>query len=264
MEQISSFQNNKVKQIKKLRDKRGREQFGRYVIDDDRDLQRALAHGHQVDYAFYCPDFGGSALRDQIETVYEVPADIMRKVSYRQNPSSLVAVMVTPPALNAETLAPEKDDLLLVLVNLKKPGNIGALLRTADACGVRAVLLVDTALDLYNPNIIRASTGAVFLNNIYTLSADEVQRFLSWNKYQTFAALVDGDMPVYQADFDGRCAIIMGTEDIGLDETWRNAATHHIVIPMSGQVTDSLNVSVSGAIFLYEALRQRYIGAGKG
>ena len=173
--------------------------------------------------------------------------------------SALVAVMVSRPLLTLADLNPTRQPLILALVGLEKPGNIGALLRTADAVGVDAVLFVDQALDLFNPNIIRTSTGACFLNNIYaTNSADAIQ-FLHEHGYRVAATVVDGDTDLFQADFSGRVAFVMGTEDVGLSEDWVNASNQRLTIPMIGQVSDSLNVSVSGAVCLYEAFRQRRI-----
>jgi RNA methyltransferase, TrmH family len=171
--EITSLQNSRVKQIGHLRGKRVRLQTGRFVIDDMRDLQRALAAGFTVDYLLYCPQLADQAVVLPELTVFEVSSDVMQKVSYRENPSAIVAVMIAQPPKPLMDL-PAIAQPLLVLVDLKKPGNIGALLRTADATGVQAVILADTALDLYNPNIIRASTGACFGDALY--AADQIGR----------------------------------------------------------------------------------------
>jgi TrmH family RNA methyltransferase len=259
IKRITSFQNPRIKLIKTLRDKRGREREGRFVIDNERDLARALDCGYEVDFVLYTPQHQPVLPNLPAHALYEVTPDILEKASYRDNPSALVAVMVSRPLLRLADLNPTQQTLLLVLVGLEKPGNIGALLRTADAVGVDAILCVDQALDLFNPNIIRASTGASFLNNIYTANSADTIQFLHEQGYRIAATVVDGDTDLFNADFSGRVAFVMGTEDVGLSSDWVNASDQRLTIPMIGQVSDSLNVSVSGAICLYEAFRQRRI-----
>lgn len=258
-EKITSFQNPRIKLIKKLRDKKGREREGRFVIDDTRDLLRALACGYQVDYALYCPALLDAPLLPELmqTPLYEVPRELMENVNYRSNPAPYLAVMITPAPLGLEALRAAPIAPVLGLVNLEKPGNIGALLRTADATGFKTVLLIDTALDLYNPNLIRSSTGACFLNNVYAISSQEAIRFLTENAYQIVATHLMGDRNLFEVELSPRCAVIMGTEDVGLDARWVEQANLLVKIPMMGTLSDSLNVSVSGAIFMYEALRQR-------
>jgi RNA methyltransferase, TrmH family len=267
-ERITSFQNPKIKQFRKLRERGERDRQRRFVIDDSRDLVRALDCGYEIDYGLYCADLdqGGGDILDRIAdgSIYEVPRAIMEKASYRQNPSPVVVVMKQPPLpdLNAPVLriVSSNEVSILVLVDLCKPGNIGALLRTADAAGFTTILLVDTALDIYNPNVIRSSTGACFLGNIYTASTAEALHLLREGECSIIAAAVMGDCSLFDVDFRGKIAVVLGTEDRGLDDTWLSAADHLVRIPMSGRLSDSLNVSVSGAIFMYEALRQRQSG----
>lgn len=255
METITSPQNPRIKQIHKLRDKRGRERAQRFVIDETRDLARALRQGYQIDYALYCPEL---AVGDELallagQVVFEVPQTLMIKASYRQNPAPLLAVMKARPLHDISSLT---DELVLALVDLRKPGNIGALLRTADAAGFRAVVLVDTALDRYNPNIIRSSTGACFLDNIYSATTAQAIEYFRTNHYAIIAAAVDGDRSLFDADFRQKSVVVLGTEDQGLDDIWLQKADQCVQIPMAGHLSDSLNVSVSGAVFMYEALRQ--------
>ncbi len=256
-QRITSFQNPKIKLIKKLRDKRHRERENRFVVDSERDLARALDCGYQVDYVLHVPGKATWPFALSPQVLYEVTPDILEKAAYRENPSTLVAVMVSKPALVLNQLQSAQNALILVLVGLQKPGNIGALLRTADAVGVGAVILADSTLDLYNPNIIRASTGACFVDNVYASDSLTAITFLQANGYRITATLVDGDTDLFKADFTGRVALVMGTEDVGLDAKWSSVADMRLTIPMIGQMTDSLNVSVSGAVCLYEALRQR-------
>ncbi len=263
-EKITSFQNPRAKQIKRLRERKGREREGRFVIDDLRDFERAADCGFELDYAFICPELAASPqeLR-QIETMiaahqrFEVSRELMENVSYRANPGALVAVMIVRslPSLmdSAVTIVPP----VLGLVGLEKPGNIGALLRTADAAGFKTVFLIDISLDLYNPNVIRSSTGAVFLPNIYALTEAQADRFFRQGHYQVVAAHLDGDQSLFSARFAERCAVLLGTEDVGLSQSWVDRCDVLLKIPMMGALSDSLNVSVSGAVIMYEVLRQQ-------
>lgn len=189
---------------------------------------------------------------------YQVTADLMEKASYRENPGGLVTVMRQKPLRTFSTLPENPPALILALVNLTKPGNIGALLRTADATGVDLICLIDSALDIYNPNIIRASTGTVFLNNLVVASTAEAIQHFQTHHFQIVAAHLSGTQSLYDTDFISRPTVmVFGTEDQGLDDIWVKNCDALVRIPMIGKIADSLNVSVSGAVFLYEALRQR-------
>ncbi len=257
-ETITSFQNQRVKLAQKLHDKPAREREKLFVIDDARDLNQALEFDFEIEYMLYCPSQADEDDEDLAESIdapiYDVASDILAKASYRQNPGGLVAVMRQKAQRTGLPVLTERT--LLVLVDLRKPGNIGALLRTADAAGMGAVLLVDTALDLYNPNIIRSSTGACFLDTIYTVSSTTALSALTANGYQCLAGHLQGATNLYDVDLQRKSALVLGTEDIGLNELWSTSCDVRVRIPMMGHVTDSLNVSVSGAILMYEALRQ--------
>ncbi len=258
-ERITSFQNARVKQIKRLRERKARDREDRFVIDDGRDLERALDCGYTVDYAFYCRELGPEPLLDRLpaSAVYLVPRDILEKVSYRQSPSPVVAVIEQKPSLGVDDLRQRAGSLILALVQVEKPGNIGALLRTADATGFDTICLIDTPLDITNPNIIRSSTGACFLGNIYTLSSAEALTFFSESGHNIVAAVVDGEHDLYDVDLRQPTVIVLGAEDRGLPPAWVEQAQQRVSIPMAGHLSDSLNVSVSGAVIMYEALRQR-------
>ncbi|MDX1994171.1 MAG: RNA methyltransferase [bacterium] len=260
MEKITSLQNPRVKQIRRLRERKTREAEQRFLIDYERDLERALAQGFEVDYLFYCSDLDREGMLLPESLIFEVERDLMEKVSYRENPSSLVAVMKIPSPRPLSDLLSGEESLLLCLVGLEKPGNVGALLRSADAAGFSAVLLVDSPFDLYNPNLIRASTGAIFLGNVYQSTSPEALQLLKAARYQCVGAIVDGSVSLFEVDFRPHTALILGTEDIGLDERWKAACDVAARIPMQGLIADSLNVSVSGALFMYEAVRQRLKG----
>lgn len=267
LETITSFQNPRVKLIKKLRDKKGRQQENRFVIDDVRDLERAQAQGYSIDFLLYCPALetgrGVFQVNEWIPTpsIFEVSREIMEKVSYREHPGAWAAVLHAKPVKTEAHLGEIVQPLVLVLVNLQKPGNIGALLRSADATGFRAVLLVDTALDLYNPNIIRSSTGACFLDNVYFVRSAAALTFLKSAGYAVLSAALDGRVSLFDVRFDRKTAVVLGTEDRGLEAIWRDQCDQQVKIPMVATVVDSLNVSAAGTIFMVEALRQKSISS---
>ncbi|MCY3779815.1 MAG: RNA methyltransferase [Chloroflexi bacterium] len=253
---LTSAQNSKIKLINRLRSKRGREQAARFAIDYERDLRRALDCGYSVDFVLHCPEIAELDLPADVEA-HRVSIQLMPRISYRENPGGILAVMHSRPKQGLPELKQAAINHALVLVDLRVPGNIGALLRTADATGIDAIVLVDTALDLYNPNIIRSSTGACFLDNVYQLSGDEAAEYLKGGGIQLVCADVDGATDLFELEFQGRSAIVLGAEDRGLDRFWLAQADSRVKIPMAGGLSDSLNVSVSGAILMYEYYRQR-------
>lgn len=259
-ESITSAQNPKIKLTLKLRDKHHRDREKLFVVDSLRDLERALACGYDVHFLLYCDSLASADeqqfVRAQQAQVYSVPASLLEKAAYRQNPGGVIAVVRQKTTLNAANLPEQAGSRLLVLVDLKKPGNIGALLRTADAAGFNAVLLVDTALDLYNPNVIRSSTGACFLGNIYHVTSEQALDYLRAAGYSIVGAHPAGGGSLFETRFDPKCALVLGTEDDGLSRWWQQRCDRLVQIPMTGQLADSLNVSVSGAVFMYEMLRQ--------
>ncbi|MGJ3237805.1 MAG: TrmH family RNA methyltransferase [Anaerolineae bacterium] len=262
MQEITSFQNSKVKLANKLISKRHREREGLFLIDYGRDLERAIGQGYEAVTVFYCSALASDGDKELLSAldesmIYVVDTELMSKVSYRQNPGGLVAIMAQKPRLAIADLYGRHTGHLLALVDLRKPGNIGALLRTADAAGLDTVCLIDSALDLYNPNIIRASTGAVFLDNVYQIHREEAFAYFTEARMTVVGAHLDGTESLYTLDFTrGRTAIVLGTEDSGLDAIWVDRCDSLVKIPMVGTLSDSLNVSVSGAVFMYEALRQ--------
>lgn len=266
MESITSFQNPKIKLIKQLRDKRTREETCLFVVDDGRDLVRALSSGFEVEFALFCPDLATHEDKHYLERmpfnrIYQVSPALLEKVSYREGAGAWVVVFRQPPPADYRNLSSSSAPLILALVNLQKPGNIGALLRTADAAGFSTVFLIDTLLDIYNPNIIRSSTGASFLKNIYALSTEHALEYLQKHHYEIVSAYVDGAENLYNIHFRQHLVVVLGTEDQGLPPIWGARAQHRLRIPMQGLLADSLNVSVSGAVIMYEILRQRLTNA---
>ncbi len=259
MEQITSPQNSKIKLVNRLRGKRAREQEGRFLIEYRRDLQRALRQGFVIDFALVCPQIAGESC-DTGELggqLYQITPQILKQLSYRENPGGCIAVMLSKTKRNLQDLEAAQVSSAMILDDLRKPGNIGALLRTALAAGIDAIILVDSALDLYNPNIIRSSTGACFHDNIYYLTGQETLGFLKDREFQIVATDASAELSLYELDFRPKTAVILGTEDQGLRSFWAEHCDQVACIPMFGTLVDSLNVSVTGAIFMYEMRRQR-------
>ena len=256
--QISSAQNSKLKLVNRLRSKRGREAEARFVIDYERDLRRALACGYQAEFVLHCPELGGE-IGDMDCEMHTISPQLLRRFSYRDNPDGLLAVMHCQLPKGRLWMEGACIRSALVLVGLRVPGNIGALMRSADASACDAVLLVDCALDIYNPNIIRSSTGACFLDNIVELTTDQALDYLGSAGLEIVAADVGGGS-LYNAEFAAKTAIVLGAEDRGLSADWLAHADRRLRIPMAGRAADSLNVSVSGAILLFELQRQRHHG----
>jgi len=258
---ITSAQNGRIKLVKRLRSKRARTQERRFLIDYQRDLARALRCGYEIDFLLHCPEL--SAWQPPAAEVHTLPRRLMQRISYRENASGIVAVMHSRPPRELAQLLLAQMEAVLVLAGLQVPGNIGALLRSADAAGVDAIILADCALDRYNPNIIRSSTGACFLGNVVYASGVAARRALQESGFRIYGCDVRGQVSLFAADFGGKCALVLGSEDSGLGAGWRSWADALLRIPMTGTVVDSLNVSVSGALCMF-ALRRHKLSQVQG
>lgn len=263
-QEITSVQNQRVKLASHLHDKRQRDREGLFVVDSGRDLRRALDAGYVAEYVLYCHEIADDDAKVVVSgmvadyIVYDVPIDVLKRASYRQNPSGIVGVIQQKDVPSLQQITDEQTHLLC-LVDLRKPGNIGALLRTADAAGMDAVVLIDTTLDLYNPNIIRSSTGSCFLPTIYQGASYEAITLFHERGYQIVSAHLDGRQSLFDIDLQQKSVVVMGTEAAGLPDVWVEACHQLAKIPMMGSMVDSLNVSVAGAVFMYELLRQKQL-----
>ena len=260
---ISSIQNPKIKKLLHLQQKSSeRRKEGLFVVEGQREILHCLEAGFEADTFFCCPDLFDSgeyvdSLRHHLEgqRVLEVSEDVYQKIAYRGTTEGLVAEMkVRTRGLNDLEL--KENPLIVVLESVEKPGNLGAVLRSADASGADAVIVCDPLTDLYNPNLIRSSIGAVFTVPVVACDSEECIDFLKSKGIRILTAQLQDSHLYYDTDMAGATAIVMGTESTGLTNKWREAADAHIRIPMLGQL-DSLNVSVSAAILLFEAVRQR-------
>ncbi len=250
---ISSTQNPRIKQLLLLQQKSAeRRKQGVFVIEGKRELQHCIEAGYEVVSYYVCPELYEDALPQ--DAIIVTPA-IYEKIAYRGTTEGVVAIIRVQTQSLKDLILPEHP-LLMILERVEKPGNLGAVLRSADAARADAVIVCDPLTDLYNPNLIRSSIGAIFTVPTVACSSDECIRFLQERNIQILTAqLQDSDL-YYDTDMRKGTAIVMGTEATGLTDQWRKAATAHIRIPMLGRL-DSLNVSVSAAILLFEAVRQR-------
>lgn len=196
---------------------------------------------------------GGKGLPARI---VHVSKEVYAKVAYREGTEGVIAEVRWKERSLADLLPKGHAPLIMVLESVEKPGNLGAVLRSADAAGADGVILCNPLTDLFNPNLIRASIGAVFTVPVVACTSDEAIAWLKENDIRILTAQLQDSAPYYDVDMTCGTALVMGTEATGLTDAWRQAADAHILIPMLGRL-DSLNVSVSAAILLYEAVRQR-------
>jgi TrmH family RNA methyltransferase len=260
---ITSVHNPRVKAAARLRERHGRDDQGRIIIDGVREIHRAIVGGVRLleVYCFseLCRDHDSQSLLGEARKagadVYEVTPHVMGKLAFGQRVEGVVAV-AEPPQRTLADLRLSENPLVAVVEGAEKPGNLGAILRTADAAGLAATIVADPATDLYNPNVLRASLGAVFTVPVCACSRPEALAWLVEQEFKIFTARVDGSIPYSQADFRGRVAIVLGSEAHGLSDLWRGDHLTPIQVPLLGQV-DSLNLSATAAVLFYEALRQR-------
>lgn len=257
MEKIISLQNPRIKQIVKLRQHRERWRVGRFIIEGHRELSMAIASGVEIINLFLCPEFIKSnkkiiGINDEIKI--EVSKEVFAKISCRENPDGFLAEAKMGKH-NLEDVLLSNNPLVLVLGAMENTGNLGAILRSADAAGVDAII-VSAKTDIYNPNAIRASQGTLFTKQVATACFGDILAWLKEKKIRIFATTSKANKIYSKVDFCQPTAIVMGAEDVGLSEDWLKSADESIKIPMKGKVS-SLNVSVSAAVIIFEAIRQR-------
>ena len=258
--QISSVVNEKIKHLIQLSRKSAlREKEQLFVVEGYREVNRAYQCGFAAHQLFYCPEILNESIHKiQADQVYEVSAKVYEKIAYRQKSEGVVATLKMRSNRLEDISFSGSNPLILVIESPEKPGNIGALLRTASAVDIDAVIITDAKTSIYNANCIRASLGGFFALPIALCSNEEAISFLKSNHYQVLTALIDVDSTEYHLkDLTKPTAIVLGTEAEGLSRTWQQESFQPIQLPMPGKVVDSLNLSVSGGILMYEALRQR-------
>ena len=262
MEHIESIHNPRLKEVAALAAKSSlRRDRSLCVVEGRREISNAVACGFVIEQLFFCPDIipedDVQQLIDAAAQTFSLSAAAYGKIAYREGTEGVVAVLRTAPR-TLESLAVADDALIIVLESVEKPGNLGAILRSADASGAAAVIVCDPLTDLYNPNVIRASIGAVFTTAVVACSSKEAAGWLQGKGFQIVTAQLQDSEVYYDVDFTRATAIVFGTESTGLTGFWRNISDAKIRIPMLGQM-DSLNVATSVAILSYEAVRQKNI-----
>lgn len=257
-ETLTSASNPKIKKLLALQQKASeRRESSLFTVEGRRELEHCLEAGYEADTIFICPGIAGEVQLPDCR-ICELSRELYAKVAYREGTEGIIAeVKAREHSLNSLKL--KENPLIAVLESVEKPGNIGAVLRTCDAAGADALIICDPKADIYNPNLIRASLGAAFTVQTAVCESAEAIKYLKDKGIQILTAQLQDSSLYYDRDMRGGTAIVMGTESTGLSEVWRKAADAHIMIPMLGRL-DSLNVSVSAAILLYESVRQRNNG----
>ena len=254
---ITSTQNQRIKHLLLLQQKSAqRRADGLFVVEGRREVEHCLSAGFTIRTAFVCEEIADASfsLPQGVEVV-PVAQNVYERIAYRGGTEGIVAVVeARKTALNDLKLS--ASPLIVVLESVEKPGNLGAVLRSADAAGADAVIVCDPWTDLYNPNLIRSAVGALFTVPCVACSTEECIAFFKSKGIKILTAQLQDSSLYYDTPMTGPTAIVMGTEATGLTDQWRKAADAHIRIPMLGRL-DSLNVSVSAAILLFEAVRQR-------
>lgn len=263
VERITSLQNPRVKQLVKLRDRRPRDEAGVFLVEGYREIRRALEKGVALTEIYFSPEWylgeNEPALIAQATgagaKAFELTKETFAKVAYRERPDGLLAV-APQWKRTLEQLRLSAEPFLLVVEAIEKPGNLGTILRSADAAGCDAVIVCDPVTDIFNPNVVRASTGVLFSVPLVVAESAEVLAWLQAKRIRVIATTPAAEKIYTQVDLRGPLAVVMGSEQYGLSEFWLKNSDVPVRIPMAGQA-DSLNVAMATIITLFEAVRQR-------
>jgi RNA methyltransferase, TrmH family len=260
LKQITSAQNPFIKSLLQLQEKaKTRKQTGTFLIEGKREILLAIKGGYKIETLLFYPELISekeiNELAQNATNIIEINKDIFEKLAYRESTEGVIAV-ANSKSFGLSNLKLNENPLLLIAEAPEKPGNIGALLRTADAANLDAVIIANPNGDLYNPNIIRSSVGCLFTNQIATGTTTEIISFLKNRNISFYCATLQNSTSYHTQDYTKPSALVVGTEATGLSKEWRDAATQNIIIPMQGEI-DSMNVSVAAAILIFEAKRQR-------
>lgn len=261
MKEITSIQNSYIKNLLKLQEKsKERKKQGLFLIEGKREISLAHLENYEFDTVLFCVDL---ISEQEITKLFyhdinliKISKEVYQKLAYRTSTEGLIAVVKTKDFSLKNIGFKNSNPLILVAEGIEKPGNIGALLRTADAANVDAVFIANPKSDLYNSNVIRSSVGCLFTNNIAVETSEKIITFLKENNINIYSATLQNSNEYHKENYKKASAIVVGTEATGLSEIWRKNATQNINIPMQGKI-DSMNVSVAAAIVIFEAKRQR-------
>jgi TrmH family RNA methyltransferase len=260
---ITSTQNPKIKSLLALEKPRERRKQQLFMIEGKKELSLALKAGYKIGNVFFCDEIiqpeeiGQHLIEDKL--LIPVSKEVFDKIAVRENSGGVIAV-AEMKVHSLDQIALSKNPLLLILEGVEKPGNLGAILRTADAAGVDAVIICDPQTDFYNPNIIRSSIGCIFTKQVAAASSEDTLQWLKKNNIAVLCTYLEASKPYHTIDYTKPSAIVMGTESTGLTEIWTKNANANIIIPMQGAI-DSMNVSTAAAVVVFEARRQREFSA---
>jgi len=259
MKQIQSVQNPLIKNILKLQEKsRERKKQQLFVVEGKREIELAFKGQFEIDSLLFIPQKIEYDYLKQFNAreVIEITPEVYQKIAYRESTEGIIAIAKSKYIDLNSLIFKNKEPLILVIEGIEKPGNIGAMIRSADAANIDAIILADPKTDQYNPNVIRSSVGGVFTKNIVISSSEEIIAFFKKNNIKMYAATLQNSNLYTNQNYTEASAIIVGTEANGLTQIWRDHSTKNINIPMQGEI-DSMNVSVAAAVILFEAKRQR-------
>ena len=260
-EYISSKKNPKIRNLIHLKKSGVRKKLSQIIIEGEKEVKMALKGGVKIPTLLVCEEFCEIEMDEllnlgmDIKAVINISPEVFNHLAYRQNSGGIIAIGI-PDYPPLAILNPAKNSIYIILEAVEKPGNLGAILRTADAAGVSGLIVCDPKTDIYNPNVIRSSLGCIFSVKTVIASPRETLSWLHKNEVISFATHLAAEESYFEQDFSGSIAFVMGTESEGLTDFWKTGADKLIKIPMLGQA-DSMNVSVTTAIVLFEALRQR-------
>lgn len=261
MKQIASLQNPYIKTLVQLQEKaKVRKQTGTFLIEGKREIELAVKGNYDIETILFLPEIlsekqvGKLISSNEVEKI-EISKEVYQKLAYRESTEGILAVAKIK-SHNLQELQLPENPLILVLESIEKPGNIGAMLRTADAANCDAVIIANPKTDIYNPNNIRSSVGCLFTNQIAVASTEETIAFLKEKNIAIYSATLQNSNEYHKENYCSPTALVVGTEATGVSELFRNSSKQNIIIPMQGEI-DSMNVSVAAAILLFEAKRQR-------
>lgn len=256
---ITSTQNPKIRSLLTLEKPRERRNQQLFTIEGLKEVTLAIQARYDLKSIFYCEDLvkAGTLVSRGIQEQLLIPVskEVFDKIAVRENSGGIVAV-AEQKTHRLDQLALNKTPLLLILESVEKPGNLGAILRTADAAGIDAVIICDPQTDFYNPNVIRSSIGCIFTTPIASATSAETIQWLQHHNIKIFCTYLKASKPYHTIDYVEACAIVMGTESTGLSDIWIERSNANIIIPMGGKI-DSMNVSTAAAVVVFEARRQR-------
>lgn len=259
MKTIESLENKTIKEILALKESRNRKKTGLFLVDGLREINLAILANYEPVYVFFSKnnkekDNLAKILNNKTEFI-KINELILKKIAYKENPDGFLAVFKIKSFSLKDLSETEKNKITIVLEGLEKPGNLGAIIRTASAANLKNIILNDCLIDVYNPNVIKASEGLLFFVNIFNDTKEETFKFLKDNNFKTVGAITSAKKRYDQINFLEKTAIVLGSEAKGLSDFWLKKTDEKIRIPMRKEV-DSLNVSVSAAILIYEAIKQ--------